>query len=79
MVLKEHEESKHRNHHDKEIDEDEEDENLGNSRSRSSINPFDLLNEGDEDPDSDKVSLLWYYQKFLNDSIVLDDLFRRHK
>ncbi|ESQ39333.1 hypothetical protein EUTSA_v10001357mg [Eutrema salsugineum] len=57
-VLKEHEESKHRNHHDEgeeeEEEEEEEDENLDGSRGRSSINPFDLLNEGDEDPDSEK-------------------------
>lgn len=54
-VLKEHEESKLRNHHE-EV-ETEEEEHFGDSGGRSSINPFDLLNEGDEDPDSDKVSL----------------------
>ncbi|CAN6994184.1 unnamed protein product [Brassica rapa subsp. trilocularis] len=50
-VLKEHEESKLQNHHD---EEDEDEEQLGGSRGRSSINPFDLLNEGDEDPESEK-------------------------
>lgn len=62
-VLKEHEESKQRNHHEEEEteEEEEEDENLGD---RSSINPFDLLNEGDEDPDSDKVSLSNFTPKF---------------
>ncbi|KAL1189245.1 hypothetical protein V5N11_009713 [Cardamine amara subsp. amara] len=54
-VLKEHEESKLRNHHEEEeIEEEEEEEYFGDSGGRSSINPFDLLNEGDEDPDSDK-------------------------
>lgn len=53
-VLKEHEESKHQNHHDEEEEEDEEEDLGGRS---SSINPFDLLNEGDEeDPESEKVS-----------------------
>ncbi|KAG2290498.1 hypothetical protein Bca52824_050102 [Brassica carinata] len=54
-VLKEHEESKLQNHHDEEEEEDDEDEEqLGGSRNRSSINPFDLLNDGDEDPESEK-------------------------
>lgn len=52
-VLKEHEESKHQNHHDEEDEDEEEEEDLG-GRS-SSINPFDLLNDGDEDPESEKV------------------------
>lgn len=51
-VLKEHEESKHQNHHDEEDEDEEEEEDLG-GRS-SSINPFDLLNDGDEDPESEK-------------------------
>ncbi|KAL0720214.1 hypothetical protein Bca4012_034813 [Brassica carinata] len=52
-VLKEHEESKHQNHHDEEEEEEDEEEDPG-GRS-SSINPFDLLNEGDEeDPESEK-------------------------
>nr|VDD03937.1 unnamed protein product [Brassica oleracea] len=55
-VLKEHEESKLQNHHDEEEEEEDEDEEqLGGSRGRSSINPFDLLNDGDEDPESEKV------------------------
>ncbi|CAN7006839.1 unnamed protein product [Brassica oleracea var. botrytis] len=54
-VLKEHEESKLQNHHDEEEEEEDEDEEqLGGSRGRSSINPFDLLNDGDEDPESEK-------------------------
>ncbi|KAF2565258.1 hypothetical protein F2Q68_00023682 [Brassica cretica] len=53
-VLKEHEESKLQNHHDEEEEEDEDEEQLGGSRNRSSINPFDLLNDGDEDPESEK-------------------------
>ncbi|KAL0862088.1 hypothetical protein Bca101_041206 [Brassica carinata] len=53
-VLKEHEESKHQNHHDEEEEEEDEEEDPG-GRS-SSINPFDLLNEGDEeDPESEKI------------------------
>ncbi|KAJ0258155.1 hypothetical protein HA466_0070020 [Hirschfeldia incana] len=51
-VLKEHEESKQQNHHDEEEEEEEEEEDVG-GRS-SSINPFDLLNDGDEAPDSEK-------------------------
>ncbi|XP_010506706.1 PREDICTED: transcription factor 25 [Camelina sativa] len=43
-VLQEHEESKQQIHHE----EEEEDEESG---ARSSINPFDLLNEDDEDPE----------------------------
>lgn len=57
-VLKEHEESKQRNHHDEEEEEEEDDEESG---ARSSINPFDLLNEDDEDPE---VSLLDFTSKF---------------
>uniref|UniRef100_A0A1J3CU59 Transcription factor 25 n=1 Tax=Noccaea caerulescens TaxID=107243 RepID=A0A1J3CU59_NOCCA len=56
-VLQEHEESKLRNHPDEELENEEEDddEHLGDSvGGRSSINPFDLLNDGDEDPDSEK-------------------------
>ncbi|CAH2057700.1 unnamed protein product [Thlaspi arvense] len=58
-VLKEHEESKHLNHHHDDEEEDEEYEDLGGSR--GSINPFDLLNEGDDDPDSEKVSIFGFY------------------
>ncbi|CAN6832796.1 hypothetical protein Bca4012_029474 [Brassica carinata] len=45
-VLKEHEEESKRQNH---LDEEE-----GDLGGRSSINPLDLLNEGDEDPDSEK-------------------------
>ncbi|KAF3555984.1 hypothetical protein F2Q69_00010306 [Brassica cretica] len=58
-VLKEHEESKPQNHHDEEEEEDEDEEQLGGSRNRSSINPFDLLNDGDEDPESEKEAEIY--------------------
>jgi hypothetical protein len=45
-VLQEHEDSKLQKHHEEEEEEDEEE-----SGARSSINPFDLLNDGDEDPE----------------------------
>ncbi|XP_023640195.1 transcription factor 25 [Capsella rubella] len=51
-VLQEHEESKQRNHHEEEEEEDDDEEELG---ARSSINPFDLLNEDDEDPEEIEI------------------------
>lgn len=67
-VLKEHEESKLQNHHDEEEEEEDEDEEqLGGSRNRSSINPFDLLNEGDEDPESEKVYRIVMLNLLLHD------------
>jgi len=47
-VLQEHEDSKLQKHHEEEEDEEEDEEESG---ARSSINPFDLLNDGDEDPE----------------------------
>lgn len=49
-VLQEHEELKLQKHHEEE-EEDEEEEEEEESGARSSINPFDLLNDGDEDPE----------------------------
>ncbi|KAG7575184.1 Transcription factor 25 [Arabidopsis suecica] len=51
-VLQEHEESKLQKHHEEEEDEEEEEQESG---ARSSINPFDLLNDGDEDPEEIEV------------------------